>query len=397
MAMVAPVLVRPVAVVLGWPARRLRGATGRLAGENARRNPRRTALTASALMIGLALVTAVAVLTESVQASVDAAIDGSVEAQLVVLDQRGGGTFDPAVAGTLRSDPKLSDVSEIRGSDVEVGNVSTQLLGFDPNNMASVISLQMTAGGAATIAAVNTTVVDSTTAAADSLQVGSPVTMSFPRGDRVTMTVGGIYTPDALFTGFVVSLATLEPHVLNQLDAAILFNPAPGVSLGSAQAAALQDLKAYPVLTAMTKDQYKNLVSQGLSFFLDLIYVLLSLAIIIAVVGVVNTLALSVLERTREIGLLRALGMTRNQTREMVGWESVIISLLGALLGLGVGAGMGIALVTSLHADGISQTAVPVGNMIVYTVIAGVFGILAAIFPAFRASRVDVLRAVQAE
>jgi putative ABC transport system permease protein len=147
----------------------------------------------------------------------------------------------------------------------------------------------------------------------------------------------------------------------------------------------------------MTKDQYKNLVSTGLGFFLDLIYVMLSLAIIIAVVGVINTLALSVMERTREIGLLRALGMTRNQTQEMIAWESVIISLLGALLGLGVGAGMGIALVTSLHADGISQTSVPVGNLILYTVIAGIFGILAAIFPALRASRVDVLRAVSAE
>ncbi|HXZ99970.1 MAG TPA: FtsX-like permease family protein [Candidatus Binatia bacterium] len=397
MALLAPGLVRPVAAVLGWPARRLRGAPGRLAGENARRNPRRTALTASALMIGLALVTAVAVLTESVEASIDAAIDGSVRAQLVVLDQRGGGGFTPDIASTLRQDPRLTDIAELRSSDVLVGNVSTSLLALDPSQLSRVLDLSMTTGSAASIATQNTAVVDSTTAAADGLQLGSRVAMTFPRGDRINAVVGGIYSPDALINGYLVSLATLAPHVVSQQDDAVLVNPASGVSLSTAQASLLHDLQSFPVLTAMTKAEYKDLVSTGLNSFLNLIYVLLGLAIIIAVVGIINTLALSVLERTREIGLLRALGMTRTQTREMVAWESVIIALLGAVLGLGVGAGMGIALVVSLHADGISQTSVPGGNLIIYACAAGLFGILAAIFPAIRASRVDVLRAITIE
>jgi putative ABC transport system permease protein len=394
-ALLAPILVRPVATVLGWPAR-LRGAPGRLAGENARRNPRRTALTSAALMIGLALVTAVAVITASVEASINQSIDGTVRAQLVVLDEGSGG-FSPEVAATLRQDPRLADISEIRGGDVLVGDIATGVTGFDTSHIGQVLSFSMTAGSAASIATTNTTIVDSTEAASENLHVGSTVTMTFPNGDKVNMSVGGIYTPDALISGFLVSLDTLNPHVTTARDADIALNPAPGVALPAAQASLLNDLRAYPQLSGLTRTQYKNLISAGLNTFLNLIYVLLGLAIFIAVVGIVNTLALSVLERTREIGLLRAVGMTRGQTREMVAWESVIIALLGAVLGLAVGSGLGIALVSALHSDGISQTAVPGNNLILYAVAAGLFGIVAAIFPAIRASRVDVLRAVTTE
>jgi putative ABC transport system permease protein len=394
-ALLAPILVRPVATVLGWPAR-LRGAPGRLAGENARRNPRRTALTSAALMIGLALVTAVAVITASVEASINQSIDGTVRAQLVVLDEGSGG-FSPEVATTLRQDPKLADISEIRGTDVLVGDIATGVTGFDTGNVGQVLTFSMTAGSAASIATTNTTLVDSTEAASENIHVGSVLTMTFANGDKVNMSVGGIYTPDALISGFLVSLDTLNPHVTTARDADIALNPAPGVSLPTAQASLLNDLRAYSQLSGLTRTQYKNLISAGLNTFLNLIYVLLGLAIFIAVVGIVNTLALSVLERTRELGLLRAVGMTRGQTREMVAWESVIIALLGAVLGLTVGCGLGIALVSALHSDGISQTAVPGNNLILYAVAAGLFGIVAAIFPAIRASRVDVLRAVTTE
>jgi putative ABC transport system permease protein len=394
-ALLAPILVRPVATVLGWPAR-LRGAPGRLAGENARRNPRRTALTSAALMIGLALVTAVAVITASLEASINQSIDGTVRAQLVVLDEGSGG-FSPQVASRLRSDPKLADVSEIRGSDALVGDISTGVTGLDTSNVASIFSFSMTSGTATSIDATDTTMVDSTEAATEKVHVGSVVIMTFPDGDAVKMTVGGIYTPDALISGYLVSLTTLNPHLTTVRDSDVAVNGAPGVSLSIADASLLNDLRAYPELSGLTKEQYKNLISTGLNTFLNLIYVLLGLAIIIAVVGIVNTLALSVLERTRELGLLRAVGMTRGQTREMVAWESVIIALLGAVLGLAVGSGLGIALVSALHSQGISQTAVPGNNLILYAVAAGLFGILAAIFPAIRASRVDVLRAVTTE
>jgi putative ABC transport system permease protein len=391
-ALLAPVLVRPVATVLGWPVR-LRGAAGRLAGENARRNPRRTALTSAALMVGLALVTAVAVITDSVEASINQSIDGTVRAQLVVLDEGGGG-FSPQIASTLRADPRLADIFEVRGSDVLVGDISTTVGGLDAGTISHVLSIGMTSGSTASIATTDTTIVDSTEATTENLHTGSAVVMTFPNGDRVTMRVGGIYTPDSLISGFLVSLTTLSPHVSTVRDEEIALNPAPGVPLATAQASMLHDLRAYPQLSGLTKTQYKNLISSGLNTFLNLIYVLLGLAIIIAVVGIVNTLALSVLERTRELGLLRAVGMTRGQTREMVTWESVIIALLGAVLGLAVGVGLGIALVSSLHSDGISQTAVPGNNLILYAVAAALFGIIAAVFPAIRASRVDILHAV---
>jgi putative ABC transport system permease protein len=255
----------------------------------------------------------------------------------------------------------------------------------------------MTSGTETSIDATNTTMVDSTEAATENVHVGSVVTMTFPNADEVKMTVGGIYTPDALISGYLVSLTTLNAHLTTVRDQDVAVNAAPGVSLSTADASLLNDLRTYPELSGLTKTQYKNLISAGLNTFLNLIYVLLGLAIIIAVFGIINTLALSVLERTREIGLLRAVGMTRGQTREMVAWESVIIALLGAVLGLAVGSGLGIALVSALHSQGITQTDVPGNNLILYAVAAGLFGIVASIFPAIRASRIDVLRAVTTE
>jgi putative ABC transport system permease protein len=396
-ALLAPALVRPVVAVLGWPVRRLRGAPGRLAGENAQRNPRRTALTSAALMIGLALVTCVAVLTDSVLASTADAIEGSLRAGLVVLDSQTFGAFSTQVAGTLRADPRLTDVAEIRHAGVLIGNVSQGVVAIDPALAPKVFGLQMTAGAASSIAGSGTVLVDSSEAAADHLRVGSRVSMTFTQGDRISVSVGGIFTPDALVSGYISSLATIAPHVTAPRDVLILANPAPGVSLSAAQQSLERDLHSYPLLSGFTKDGYLALIETGLNSFLNLIYVLLGLAILIAVLGILNTLALSVLERTRELGLLRALGMTRGQTREMVGWESVIIALLGAVLGLGVGTGLGIALVSGFHNLGIDQTAVPTGNLALYAAAAAVFGVIAAVFPAVRASRVDVLRAVTTE
>ena len=391
-ALLAPTVVRPVATVLGWPAR-LRGAPGRLAGENARRNPRRTALTAAALMVGLALVTSVAVLTDSLEASVDQSIDGSVRAQLVVFDKDAGG-FSQQVAATLRADPGLADVAEIQGSSVQVGKLSTNVDGLAPGSIGPDLVFPMISGHATSLDTHDTALVDSTTAQTLKLHLGSVVTMTFPNGDGVPIRVGGVYTADEVINGFYVSSTSFAPHVTPVQDSVVLANPAPGVSLATADSALLHDLRGYPVLTGYTVSQYLSYESAQVNTYLNLIYVLLGLAIVIAVVGIVNTLALSVLERTRELGLLRAVGMTRGQTREMVAWESVIIALIGAVLGLAVGSGLGIAVASALHADGITAIAVPGANLVLYAVAAAFFGLVAAIFPSIRASRVDVLRAV---
>jgi putative ABC transport system permease protein len=394
-ALLAPLLVVPVATVLGWPVRRLRGAAGMLAGENARRNPRRTALTAAALMIGLALVTCVAVLTDSVRVSTNDAIEGAFRADFIVFTQ--GPDFSTQAAQALASDPDLSDVTEVRGTSVLIGGSSEDIAAIDPANLNRVLTLNMVSGNASAIASTDTAIVDSTEASASNVHLGQMVTFNFPQGSRVRIRVAGIYTANALVSGYVVSLATMQPNVPTQLDDIVLANAGSGISSAQAEDALHRDVKSFPLLMAMSRSEYRTFVGASLDTFLNLIYTLLAFAIIIAVLGIANTLILSVLERTREIGVLRALGMTRSQTRSMVRWESVIISLLGAVLGLTVGLGLGIAVTGSLHDIGITEIAVPGGNLILYAVAAGVFGVVAAIFPTIRASRVDILRAITTE
>lgn len=394
-ALLAPLLVVPVATVLGWPVRRLRGAAGLLAGENARRNPRRTALTAAALMIGLALVTCVAVLTDSVRVSTDNAIEGTLRADFIVFTQ--GPDFSTAAATALGKDPKLSDVTEVRVTPVLIRGSSETISAIDPSELGSVLTLSMVSGSASVIGTTNTAIVDSTEAKASGVHMGQFVTFNFPQGATVRIRVGGIYTANALVGGYIVSLATMQPNVPAARDDVVLANAAPGVSAGQAEAALQHDVQAFPLLLAMSRSEYRTFVGAGLDKFLNLITTLLAFAIIIAVLGIANTLALSVLERTREIGVLRALGMTRSQTRSMVRWESVIISLLGAVLGLAVGLGLGVVVAGSLHDLGITDVAIPGANLFLYAIAAGIFGVLAAIIPTIRAARVDILRAIATE
>src|SRR5580700_4088457 len=301
-ALLAPLLVVPIATVLGWPVRRLRGAAGMLAGENARRNPRRTALTAAALMIGLALVTCVAVLTDSVRASTNDAIEGAFRADFIVFTQ--GPDFSTQAAQTLAQGPDLTDVTEVRGTSVLIGGSSEDIAAIDPSNLTRVLTLNMISGDASAIATTNTAIVDSTEATASNVHLGQTVTFSFPQGGVVHVHVGGIYTANALVSGYIVSLATMEPNVPTQRDDIVLANAASGVSAAKAETALHNDVKAFPLLMAMSRAEYRNFVGAGLDTFLNLIFTLLAFAIIIAVLGIANTLILSVLERTREIGVL---------------------------------------------------------------------------------------------
>src|SRR6202049_4570495 len=298
-ALLAPLLVRPIATALGWPVRRLRGAAGLLAGENARRNPRRTALTAAALMIGLALVTCVAVLTDSVRASTNNAIEGAFRADFIVFTQ--GPDFNTQAADALKQDPELTAVTEVRGTSVLIGGSSQSIAGIDPANLGSVLTLNMISGRASAITATNTAIVDSTEATAADVHLGQTVTFSFPQGATVRIRVGGIYTANALVSGYIVSLATMLPNVPTARDSLVLANAAGGTSSSQAERALPQDVKAFPLLMAMSRSEYRTFIGASLDSFLNLIYTLLAFAIIIAVLGIANTLILSVLERTREI------------------------------------------------------------------------------------------------
>jgi putative ABC transport system permease protein len=397
-AYLAPLLVRPVAGALGRPLARLRGVPGRLARENAMRSPRRTASTAAALMIGVALIAAVAVIAASFKASGESSIDGSVNAQLLVSDTSSQSGFSSNDAAPLRADPRLADVTEVRADSIVAASANQSLLAIDPSAINQTVTFDMVNGDAGSIADAGNLLVDDTTANARGWTTGSVLTVQFPYAAKATTKrIGGVYRGNALIAGFVVSLATYAANFPTQRDVAILANPASGQTLTAADRAMASDLSAYPTLTVQTKQQFVDANSASIDQAQSLIDVLLVLSIVIAALGVVNTLALSVLERSRELGLLRALGLTRRQTRSMVRWEAVIIALLGALLGLVIGTGMGTAVVRALASQGLSKLSVPAVQLLVYVLAAFVIGVLAAVLPARRAARLNILDAIASE
>lgn len=398
-AYLAPLLVRPVAGAIGAPLARLRGVPGRLARENAIRSPRRTASTAAALMIGVALIAAVAVIAASFKASGEASIVGSVNAQLLVVDNSSQGGFTTDVVAPVQRDARLADVTEVRAASVVIASANQSLLAVDPSAINRTVIFDMVSGDPTSISDARNVLVDDTTAKARRWTTGTTLSAQFPYArTATTKRIAGVYHGNALISGFVVSLATYSANFPNpQQDIAILANPGSGQTVSSADHALKSDLAAYPTLTVQTKQEFIAANSQSIDQAQSLIDVLLVLSVIIAALGVVNTLALSVLERARELGLLRALGLTRRQTRSMVRWEAVIISLLGAVLGLIIGAGMGTAVVRALADQGLSQLSVPGTQLLTYVVAAFVIGVLAAVLPARRAARLNILQAIATE
>jgi putative ABC transport system permease protein len=398
-AYLAPLLVRPIAGAIGRPLARLRGVPGRLARENAIRSPRRTASTAAALMIGVALIAAVAVLAASFKASGEASIVGSVNSQLLVVDNTSQNGFTSDVVIPLHTDPRLADITEVRANSVVIASANQSLLAIDVAAINHTVTFDMVSGDPTSIADAQTMLVDDVTAKARGWTTGTTLQAQFPYAPAATTKrVGGIYRGNALISGVVVSLATYAANFPKpQHDVAILANPAAGQALTDAKSALAGDLKAYPTLTVQTKQEFITTNSQMIDQAQSLIDVLLVLSIVIAALGVVNTLALSVLERARELGLLRALGLTRRQTRSMVRWEAVIIALLGAVLGIVIGTGMGTAVVRALADQGLSQLSVPGAQLVTYVVVAFFIGVLAAVLPARRAARLNILDAIAAE
>ena len=396
-AMLSPLVVRPLATILGTPLARVRGVPGRLARENAARSPRRTASTSAAIMIGVALMAAISVMASSFKASSAAAIDGSVRSAFLVYDQTQG-QFTTAAADTLRHDRRFADVSEVRTGGVVVEGSSDHALAIDPASLGKTIDLDVVSGDAASLAKPSTVLVDDSSATAHGWAVGRVLSLQFPHAAApVTRRIGAIYRSDALVSGYIVSLASYIPEEPTQRDSAILVNPAPAIDTSTAESSLKAALHDYPTLTAQTRDEFVKQNGQQLDQLAGLLYVLLALSVGIAFLGVVNTLALSMVERTRELGLLRALGMTRAQMRAMVRWESVIISLLGALLGLAVGVGLGAAVVHALASHGLDHLEIPAALLVLFAGIAAVLGVLAGVLPALRASRLNVLAAIATE
>jgi putative ABC transport system permease protein len=397
--MLAPLVARPLSSVIGRPLARLLGIAGKLGRENSMRSPRRTAQTGAALMVGLALVSTIAVFGASVSRSATSSVDQAISANYIVTSSSsGGGTgeFSAATADAARRVPGVTAVSAIYTGEFKFQGSLSNLTAVSPDHLPRTVILRMASGSGAAALAAGKLLIDTTTAHSDNLVIGSSVPVDFALTGNGRVTVGGIYKPNALLGGLVVSDAFYRSHFDNPLPVAVLIRTATGTSASTTQAINA-GLKAYPNLKIQTQDQFKQSQQKMVNQLLGLVYVLLALAVLIALIGIVNTLMLSVFERTHEIGLLRAVGMRRRQVRAMIRSEAVILSVFGALIGVLVGTGLGVAFAASLKQQGITDIVVPVPTLIIFLIIAAILGLLAASWPARRAARLDILAAIAAQ
>lgn len=395
--MLSPLAARPIALVLGKPIARTYGITGELARENAARNPQRTSATAAALMVGLALVTVVAMLGASIKASINDVFKQSVRAQVIVQpENQSENGFDPAVEGRLRAAPNVGSVVPLRYNDFKLAGKKRTLTATDGAHVTDVMDLKVKSGSMSDLAhggiALHKGVADKL-----HKRVGDDLTVDLPHGP-ITRKVVAVFGNNQLVANYVIDLRDYQTGYTDQLDQVVLVETAKGSnSRAVADALAAKIKPDYPQLKV--QDQKRFLKEQGdqVRPLIVAVSALLMLSIIIALLGITNTLALSVLERTRELGLLRAVGMGRRQMRRMVRWESVIISVLGAVLGIAVGLVFGVAIVRALHSSGLGLLRVPVGTLITLLVVAALAGMGAAVFPARRAARLDILEAIAQE
>ncbi|WP_262403433.1 FtsX-like permease family protein [Actinomadura sp. CNU-125] len=394
--MLAPVISVPVVTVLGAPFARLLGAPGRLARRNALRNPRRTAATAAALMIGLALITVVNVLGSTMRASVDRQVDEQFGADYIVQAAGGaaaGASVGTDVAAKVERVPGVRDASMIYGGRAVIDGEEVRYVSGDAGVVAAAVRLETVAGKAEFGA--DGILVGEDNAKEHGWQVGSPVPVRFPDGKTARLRVTGIYTENAMVGGQIVDPRVYLAHTVKpQVDLVVV----TAADAGAATTDAIEGaLAAYPNLEVSDQAALKEEARQQVDMMVNGLTTLLLMSVIIAAVGVVNTLALSVIERTREIGLLRAIGLGRRQLRRMIRVESIVIAVFGAVLGIGIGVAFGAALQNALADQGLTVLSVPVVTLCVYVLIAAVIGVLAALWPAWRAGRMDVLKAISTE
>jgi len=388
-ATLAPFVAGGLARAIGSPLPHLTGITGRLGQENAARNPRRTAATASALMVGLAVVAAIATLGASINASFSAIIDRSITASYVLTSSQN--EFSRAAEPAVRSAPGVIAMTPLISIDWHHGRVAEQATAVSPPDAPQTFTVKMLSGSYDTLAQ-GQLLVDDKVAHDDHYVVGQTIAMGFVDSGIANVRIGGTFKTNQFLGNYVVSDAFAAAHVNQIQDQAILVRTSTFST--AEQDALIHALTAYPNLKVQTAAQFKSDQKKQFGALLNFVYVLLALSILIASFSVVNTMALSVIERTREIGLLRSIGMVRRQVRAMIRQEAVVVSLLGAVLGLVIGVGLGAAIVHAASSSGISVLTIPVPTIIVVLIVAALIGVFAALWPARRAARLDVLQAI---
>jgi putative ABC transport system permease protein len=399
-AMISSKLVRPIAAVVGLPAGWIGGAAGGIARRNSIRNPGRTAATAAALMIGVALVAFVATLANGVRTSNRKAIEDQITANFIITSQDGYTPFVAAAGDAAADAPSAETVTHVRSEVAEIAGHGGYLTGIDPDQITTGYSFDWTEGSDATLARMgeNGMIVDENFAEDHDLAVGQQVTVRTGESTSLQAEIKGIYKPPPFYPLLGAASITIDAFdgmIERPRNQYTFVNVTGGVN--EASRAELEEATAgYPDAKVRTRTEWIDKEDREIQQFLTMLYVLLALSVIISLFGMVNTLVLSVFERTRELGMLRAVGMTRRQTRRMIRHESVITALIGAALGLPLGIFLAV-LVTRALSEFDVRFEVPTGQLVFLVVLAVVVGLLAAITPARRAARLNPLEALHYE
>jgi len=396
-ASLSATVARSTSLALGRPLAALSSTTGELARQNAARAPKRTASTASALMIGIALASTGAVLASSLKATFDKSFRNSVRADYVVSDQSFQG-FSPEVATQLRSVPQLDAVSPLRFTQLRVNDSTKTVVGVDPASFDALIDVGVTAGSTKDL---SKGVAIHTDPARDlKLGIGDMVTLTALNGNVQTLPVVAIFKDaSALGSNWLVSLATLEATstTAQPRDQFVAARLKAGADPKAARAEIDKLTTSYPQVRIEDQGQFRKRQLGQVNQLQGVIFGMLGLSMIIALLGIINTLALSVFERTRELGLLRAVGMGRRQLRRLIRWEAIIVAVFGGLLGIVIGTPLGAAISRAMPKSFISTVDIPIGTLVAMLLVALVAGVVAAILPAWRAGRMNVLEAIASE
>ena len=392
-----PVVARPMAAIVGSPPARFRGVAGVLARQNAMRNPRRTAGTAAALMVGVAVVAFFTVLGASLQATTTDQISRSFVGDLAIATKGfGGGGLSPELSKQVNNLSEVDVAAALRGTEAQVNGDNQFLIATNPVALQRVLAIDVVSGSLRDLG-VNKVAVSDTKAKSAGLEVGDSVNMVFPETGSQRFTVGAVFKKNDVLSSYVITTEANDANVVRPRDQQIFVKFRSGVPFERGRTAVEAVAKPYPNATVQDEHDLKQSYVQQINSFLAIIFGMLALAIIIALMGISNTLQLSVYERTRELGLLRSVGSLRSQVRSMVRWEAVIIALFGTVGGLLLGVAFGWAIVHGLGRDQHLLFAVPAGRIVLIMIVGAVAGVLAALRPASRASRLNILQAIATE
>ena len=393
-AILSPLAARPLSGAIGRPVRGLSMAA-RLGRENAMRNPRRTAATSSALMIGLGLIAMVSILSASLKASFDAALQDTLRADLV-LTSSSFLPFSQEVAARTADVDGVEAVSAFRQGGFKVNDSDAAMTGVDPATIETVANLGPSEGAIASLDGGDVLVYDQTMED-NGWAVGDELPSAFATIGDDPLTIGGTFDDNRLVGDYVVSLDTFDELFRAQLDTFVFVKVADGADTAAVRGDVEQATAEFGNIEVQDQAAFRDQQAGFVNQLLGLVTAMLFLAVVIALFGIANTLSLSIFERTRELGLLRAVGMGRTQVKRMIRWESVIIAILGALFGIAIGIFFGWALQQALAPEGITEFVLPVGQLVFFLILAALAGVVVALLPARRAAKLNVLEAISYE